>query len=78
MFLFLSATPMRAVSGRSRPMRARFPTVTRRCRLTEEAHSLIGRRECGYHERHCFRKNSDIFVKTSFELRLLYIVKHGT
>jgi hypothetical protein len=65
------ATPMRAVSVRSRPMKAGFPVETRRCRSTEEAHSLLGRRECAYRERHHFRKNSDISVKASFELRLL-------
>jgi hypothetical protein len=52
-------------------MRARFPTGTHRCRSTEEAHSLLGRRGCAYRERHRFRKNSDIFVEASFELRLL-------
>jgi hypothetical protein len=59
------------VSGKSRPMRAEFPTGTHMCRSTEEAHSLIGRRECAYHERHPFHKNSDISVEASFELRLL-------
>jgi hypothetical protein len=48
-----------------------FPTGTHRCRSTEEAHSLLGSRECAYHERHRFRKNSDISVEASFELRLL-------
>jgi hypothetical protein len=52
-------------------MRAVFPTGTRRCRSIEEAHSLLGRRECTYHERHRFRKNSDISVEASFKLRLL-------
>jgi hypothetical protein len=52
-------------------MKAGFPVETRRCRSTEEAHSLLGRRECAYRERHHFRKNSDISVKASFELRLL-------
>jgi hypothetical protein len=49
----------------------RFPTGTRRCRSTEEAHSLLGQRECAYRERHRFRKNSDISVEASFELCLL-------
>jgi hypothetical protein len=70
-FLFLSTTSMRAVSGRSRPMRARFPTGTRKCRSTEEAHSLLGQRECAYRERHRFHKNSDISVEAFFDLRLL-------
>jgi hypothetical protein len=60
-FLFLPATPTRAISGRSRTMMAGFPTGTHRCRLTEETHSLLGQRECTYHERHRFRKNSYIY-----------------
>jgi hypothetical protein len=47
----LPATPTRAVSGRSRPRRAGFPTGTHRCRSSEEAHSLLGRRVCAYRER---------------------------
>jgi hypothetical protein len=70
-FLFISVTLMRAVSGRSRPMRVGYPTGTHRCRSTEEAHSLLGRRECAYRERHRFRKNSDISIEASFKLRLL-------
>jgi hypothetical protein len=41
-FLLLPAMPTRAISGRSRLMRAGFSTGTRRCRSYEEAHSLIG------------------------------------
>jgi hypothetical protein len=52
-------------------MRARFPTGTHRCTSTEEAHSLLGQRECAHCERHSFRKNSDISVEASFELHLL-------
>jgi hypothetical protein len=52
-------------------MRAGFPTGTHRCRLIEEAHSLLGRRDCAYRERHRFRKNFDISVEASFELCLL-------
>jgi hypothetical protein len=52
-------------------MRVGFPSGTCRCRLIEEAHSLLGRRECAYRERHRFRKNSDISVEVAFELRLL-------
>jgi hypothetical protein len=52
-------------------MRDEFPTGTRRCRSTKEAHSLLGQRECDYRKRHRFRKNSDISVEASFELRLL-------
>jgi hypothetical protein len=32
----------RAASGRSRPMRAGFPTGTHRCRSSKEAHALVG------------------------------------
>jgi hypothetical protein len=32
-------------------MRAGFPTVTRRCRLSEEAHSFVGLRVSAYRER---------------------------
>jgi hypothetical protein len=42
MFLVLPMMPMRAISGRSRPMRARFPTGTHRCRLSDGAHSHLG------------------------------------
>jgi hypothetical protein len=52
-------------------MRVGFPTGTCRCRSIEEAHSLLGQRECAYRERYHFRKNSNIFVETSFELHLL-------
>jgi hypothetical protein len=52
-------------------MRVRFPTETHRCRSTEEVHSLLGRRESAYRERHRFRKNSDISIEASFELHLL-------
>jgi hypothetical protein len=52
-------------------MRAGFPTGTRRCRSIEEAHSLLGRRECAYRERHRFRKNSDISAEASFTFHLL-------
>jgi hypothetical protein len=62
---------MRAVSERSRPMGTGFPTGTRRCRSTEEAHSLLGRREWAYRERHRFRKNCNISIEASFELHLL-------
>jgi hypothetical protein len=40
--MLLSATSTRAVNGRSRSMRARFPTRTHMCRSFEEAHSLLG------------------------------------
>jgi hypothetical protein len=52
-------------------MRAGFSTGTHRCRSTEKTHSLLGRRECAYHERHRFLKNSDISFEASFELHLL-------
>jgi hypothetical protein len=47
-FHFVPPTPTRAVSGRSRPMRAGFPTGTCRCRSSEETHSLLGRRVSAY------------------------------
>jgi hypothetical protein len=46
MFLLLPATPMRVISGRSIPMRVGFPTGTHRCRSSDEARSLLGRRMC--------------------------------
>jgi hypothetical protein len=52
-------------------MRDGFPTGTRRCRSTEEAHSLLGRRECAYREIHRFHENSNISVEASFKLYLL-------
>jgi hypothetical protein len=45
-FLVIPVIPMRAVSGRSRPMRDEFPTRTRRHRSSEEAHFILGRRVC--------------------------------
>jgi hypothetical protein len=38
----LLVMPTRAVSGRSRLMRAGFPTRTRKRRSSEEAHTLLG------------------------------------
>jgi hypothetical protein len=46
MFLLLSAMLMRAVSGRSRPMRAGFSTGTRMHRSSDGAHSLLGQMVC--------------------------------
>jgi hypothetical protein len=43
-FLLLPATPTRAVSGRSRSMRAGFSTGTHRCRSFEEAVRIDGPR----------------------------------
>jgi hypothetical protein len=45
-------------------MRARFPTGTRRCRSSEETHSLLGQRMCAYRERQHFHKT------------LIYLLKH--
>jgi hypothetical protein len=45
-FLLLPATPMRIGSGKSRPMRAGFPTRTHRCRSSEEAHSSRAKSVC--------------------------------
>jgi hypothetical protein len=50
-FLLLPVTPMRAVSGTSYPMRARFPTRTRKCRSCNDEHSSPRRGEWTYHER---------------------------
>jgi hypothetical protein len=50
-FLRLPVTLMRVVSGRSRPVRAGFPTGTHKCRSFDEGHSLLGQRVCTYHER---------------------------
>jgi hypothetical protein len=46
MFLLLLVTPMSVVSGRSRPMRVKFPTETHRHRSSDGAYSLLGRRMC--------------------------------
>jgi hypothetical protein len=51
----LPPMPMKAVSGRSRPMRTGFSTSTRRRRSSDEGHSSLGRGECAYHERKRFR-----------------------
>jgi hypothetical protein len=45
-FLLLLAMPMRAVSGRFRPMRAGLSTGARIRRSSEEVYSLLGRRVC--------------------------------
>jgi hypothetical protein len=62
--------PTRAVSGRSGPMRAGFPTGTHRCRSYEEAHPLLGWRACACHERRMLLQNSNylwsIFWASSF------------
>jgi hypothetical protein len=65
-FLILLVMPMRAVSGRSRPMRVKFLTGTHRCRSSEEDHSLLGWRVCAYRERWTLPQNSDLFFKSSF------------
>jgi hypothetical protein len=51
MFLLLLVTPMRVVSGRSRPMRARFPIETCRRKSLDGAHPLLGRMVCALRER---------------------------
>jgi hypothetical protein len=33
---------MKAISGRSKPIRARFPTETHRCMSSDEAYFLLG------------------------------------
>jgi hypothetical protein len=51
MFLLLPRMPTGVVSGRSRPIRAEFPSRTRKCRSSDGAHSLLGRRVCDLRER---------------------------
>jgi hypothetical protein len=46
----LSVTSTKIVSGRSRPMRAGFPTGIHRC-VVRGGHSLLGRRVCVWRER---------------------------
>jgi hypothetical protein len=46
MFLLLSMMSMMVVSEKSRSMRAGFLTGTHKCRLSDGAHSLLGRRVC--------------------------------
>jgi hypothetical protein len=46
MSLFLPTMSMRAISGRSRLMKAGFPTGTHRRRSSKGAHSLVGQRVC--------------------------------
>jgi hypothetical protein len=65
-FLLLPATPTRVVSGRSRPRRAGFPTGTRRCRSSEEVHSLLGRRACAYRERWTLPQKTLIIFWSTF------------
>jgi hypothetical protein len=66
--LLLPVMPMRAVSGRSSPMQAGFPTGTHRRRSFDESHSLLGRREgCVLHMReNRFRKTLFYLWKCSF------------
>jgi hypothetical protein len=45
-FFLLPVMSMMGVSGRSRPMRAGFPTVTHMLRSADDEHSLLGRRGC--------------------------------
>jgi hypothetical protein len=51
MFLFLPMTLPRVVSGRSRPMRAGFPTGAHRRRSSDGDHPLLRRRVCALRER---------------------------
>jgi hypothetical protein len=51
MFLLLPATVTRVVSGRSKPMRDGFPSMTQRHRLSDGAQSLIMPRVCARRER---------------------------
>jgi hypothetical protein len=71
-FLLLSVTPTRAVNGRSRLRRAGFPTETRRCRSSEEAHSLLGRRACVYRERQTLSQKLWLSFKVPFGLSFVH------
>jgi hypothetical protein len=51
MFLLFPVALTRVVTGRSRPMRDGFPTVTHRRRSSDGAQSLLGRRVCALRER---------------------------
>jgi hypothetical protein len=51
MFLCLLTMLTRVVSGRSRPMRAGFPTGTHRRRSSDGAHPLLGQRVGALRER---------------------------
>jgi hypothetical protein len=65
-FLLLLATPTMAVSGRSRPTRPGFPTGTRRCRSSEGANSLLGRRVCACRERRMLLQKLWLSFEASF------------
>jgi hypothetical protein len=69
--LLLPVMPMRAVSGRSSPMQAGFPTGTHRRRSFDEAHSLLGRRVCASHEGKPLPQNSVLSLEVLFWLHLL-------
>jgi hypothetical protein len=78
MFL-LPATPMRAVSGRSGPMRVGFPNGTRRYRLSHGAHPLLGRRVCALREMISLPHNNYVLTfEALFWLQNLCILRHGT
>jgi hypothetical protein len=62
----LPATLMRAVNGRSRPMRVGFPTRTRRCRSSKEAHALLWQRVYASRERSILPQNSNLSFEASF------------
>jgi hypothetical protein len=51
-------------------MRARFPTSTHKCRLSDEAHSLLGRRVC-LTMRETLLQNSKISFDASYGLHVL-------
>jgi hypothetical protein len=72
-FLLLSATPTRADSGRSRMMRVGFPTGTRRCRSSEEAHSLLGWRVCAYRERRTLPQKKTLIILWSAFCTLSFV-----
>jgi hypothetical protein len=52
-------------------MRAGFPSGTHRCRLSDEAHSLLGQGVCAYDERNAFTKTLFDLLKHLLELSLL-------
>jgi hypothetical protein len=52
-------------------MRVGFPTGTRKCRSSEEVHSLLGRRVCAGRERRTLLQKLWLSFEASFELHLL-------
>jgi hypothetical protein len=74
MFLLLLAMPMRVVRGRSRPMRAGFPTRAHKLRSFDGAHSLLLWRVCTLRERWITSAKTLLHpLKCSFAFKLMYL-----